>query len=131
MKIKILKLPGERLYRFTVHGDPVGYYAKGARPDWKRYNKYVEYNKNVQLVAMANGVNFPLEASKENNLFIATYAYFKNGIHSDPGNVQKGICDALFYGAKGSGDKYTGGYFAPPMYDKADPRVEIFIYKWE
>lgn len=38
--------------------------------------------------------------------------------------------DALFYGLKGKqgGDKYTGGSYDPPLYDKENPRVEITLW---
>lgn len=72
---------------------------------------------------------------------IRTISYFKNGVHADPGNVQKGVCDALFYdqekaamaklkGKRGTAkgdDKYTGGSFPPPRYDKDNPRVIVII----
>lgn len=64
-------------------------------------------------------------------LRIQTRAFFENGVHSDPENVHKGIVDALFYNPdkkrRGS-DKHTGGQFEPPLYDKANPRVEFTIY---
>ena len=76
---------------------------------------------------------------------IRTVAYFKDGSHPDPGNVQKGVCDALFYDPekaalaklkrkKGTGkgdDKHTGGSFAPPLYDKENPRVVVIIRDYE
>lgn len=95
----------------------------------------------VQRDARASGIKLPLIATKERPLMIRTISYFKNGVHPDPGNVQKGICDALFYdeekaavakvrGKKSTGkgdDKYTGGSFPPPRYDKSNPRVIVII----
>ena len=59
---------------------------------------------------------------------VFTRCYFSKGTHADPENVHKGIKDALFY-QKGGGtaDKYTGGGYLPPMYDKDNPRVEVIV----
>lgn len=118
-------------YRFDVPGPPVGYYAEGKHPNWTRQTKYTDYKKHVQACAAAAGIpRGSLVATKERPLIIHTWAYFRNGVHPDPGNVQKGICDALFYGSrrsKGTSDKYTGGSFPPPRYDADNPRVEVII----
>lgn len=103
---------------FTVPGHPIGYYAEGKHPNWKRRNAYVNYKCSVQACAMAAGLKLPLVASKDAPLMIHVVCYFKNGVHSDPGNVQKG-----------AGDKWTGGSFEPPRYDRENPRVEIRIEK--
>lgn len=113
------------LHRFTVPGRPVGYYAQGKQPNWKRKVAYENYKKLVQHCAFAAGVP-QLIATKDRPLWIHTTAYFPNGVHCDPGNVQKGVVDALFYRKRG-GDKHTGGSFEPPLYDKDNPRVEVVI----
>ena len=41
--------------------------------------------------------------------------------------MHKGVKDALFYGAVGVGDKYTGGAYSNPLYDKEHPRVEVRV----
>jgi len=119
-------------YTFTVPGNPVGYYAVGKRPNWKRMKAYHDYCERVRLYAKAAGIPLPMKASKNEPVMIATLAYFANGIHPDPENVRKGIADSLFYagkrGNKGSGDKYCAGKFLYPLYDAANPRVEIEIY---
>ena len=117
------------IYEFTVPGDPKGYYAAGKNPNWTRLNQYIEYKKHVHNTALRKFSSIGLlKASKDEPLVINTVAYFRDGRHPDPENVHKGIVDALFYGAKG-GDKYTGGGFPPPLYDKDNPRVEVSI--WE
>lgn len=105
------------------------------------YQKFVKYKVLVQWHARAAGIKLPLKATKNRPLMIRTVAYFKDGRHPDPGNVQKGVCDALFYKVKKAGakakktgkgdDKYTGGSFPPPFYDYDDPRVVIIIKDYE
>lgn len=133
-------------YRFEIPGDPVGYTTttfKSKHAD-KRFQKYGNYCKEARRIARHHGLEIPLVATKDKPLLIKTIAYFRNGVHCDPGNVQKGITDALFYdenkirmvktkrgpkmktGGKGD-DKYTGGAFPPPRYDKKNPRVIVII----
>lgn len=116
---------------FMIKGPPVGYYTSGAKPNWTRQNKYRDYKKLVQACAADFGFSLPLVATKDDPLVIETRAYFVNGVHPDPENVHKGIVDALFYDPdrkkKGSGDKYTGGVFHPPLYDKEEPRVIVAV----
>lgn len=116
---------------FEVPGQPVGYYTRGKAPNWKRYNKYVAFKQKVQEHAKTAGVALPLVATRGQPLFISTHSVFKNGVHSDPENVHKGVVDALFYDKdrkrKGAGDKYTGGFFDPPRYDKLRPMVLVRI----
>jgi len=137
-------------FRFIVPGPPVGYVSTTGRSKWtKEYRKYGDYAKLVRSCARAAGIPIPLHATKENQLIIKTIAYFKNGVHCDPGNVQKGVADALFYDeekaalakaarkagkkpqkGRGTGkgdDKQTGGVFPPPLYDKQNPRVVVII----
>jgi len=137
-------------FRFVVPGKPVGYIATTSRGKWtKEYQKFAEYAGIVRQYARAAGIQIPLRATKERPLIIKTIAYFENGVHCDPGNVQKGIVDALFYDeekaalakmarkagkktrkGRGTGkgdDKHTGGAFPPPRYDKKNPRVVIII----
>lgn len=113
---------------FTVPGKPMGYYAVGRSPNWKRMRAYHDYCERVRWAATSLGVKLPLHSTNDRPLLIRVMPYFATGIHCDPGNVQKGICDALFYSrtVKAS-DKYTGGSFPPPLYDKKNPRVEVMI----
>lgn len=129
-----------RKARFTVPGNAVGFKTTTKRSKHSEdYQKYVDYKKLVQLHAKASGIRLPLVATKDRPLTIRTVAYFKNGNHPDPGNVQKGVTDALFYDAdkvvgkrtrKGN-DKYTGGSFPPPLYDKDNPRVVVIIKDYQ
>jgi hypothetical protein len=132
---KILSRGDGPIIKLTIPGRPVGYYTQGKAPNWKRMNAYRAYKMHVQATCRAAGINLPLKATKEEPLFIRTTAYFENGVHPDPLNVHKGIGDALFWarsqklGGRGkkSGDKHTGGWYAPPKYDEANPRVELEV----
>lgn len=129
-----------RKARFIVPGDAVGFKTTTKRSKHSEdYQKYVSYKKLVQIHAKASGIRLPLVATKDRPLTIRTVAYFKNGNHPDPGNVQKGVTDALFYDVdqiigkrtrKGN-DKYTGGSFPPPLYDKDNPRVVVIIKDYQ
>jgi isopentenyl diphosphate isomerase/L-lactate dehydrogenase-like FMN-dependent dehydrogenase len=124
-----------RKAKFVVPGLAVGFKTTTKRSKFnKDYQKYVKYKAFVQLLARASGMRLPLVATKDRPLMIRTVAYFKNGTHPDPENVHKGITDALFYredkvkGKTGKGnDKYTGGSFPPPLYDKDNPRVIVIV----
>lgn len=122
-----------RRVTFTVPGRPIGYYAVGAQPNWKRMKDYHGYRDIVRALAAQNGLVTPLRCSKDSIVIICTTAYFEDGVHCDPENVRKGIVDALFYTPKGSplrkgsSDKYCCGAFAEPMYDADNPRVEIDV----
>lgn len=125
------------LARFVVPGIPVGYKTTTYNAKYvnKDYRKYVEYKKQVQLFARAAGLELPLLATKDYPMKVRTVAFFKNGNHPDPENVNKGVRDALFYdeekkGRSGSGkgdDKHTGGSFEPPLYDKENPHVVVIV----
>src|SRR5690606_30196252 len=118
---------------------PVGYKTTTTKSKWNPdYQEYVDYQRIVQLYAKANGLKLPLVATKDKQLIIKTVAYFKNGTHPDPENINKGVRDALFYdesklnkrGRKSTGkgnDKHTGGSFPPPKYDKSNPRVVVTV----
>lgn len=136
-----------RKAKFTVPGPAVGYKTTTAKSKLynKGYKKYADYKKLVQLYAKASGIRLPLVATRDRPLMIRTVAYFSDGRHPDPENVNKGVRDALFYeedavvrkskkGVKityrknGKGnDKYTGGSFPPPLYDSKNPRVVVTI----
>jgi len=127
--------------RFVVPGPPVGFKTTTVRSKKasSAYKRYVEYKGVVQMFAAMAGVELPLYADEDHPLLIRTVSYFRDRRHPDPGNVQKGVCDALFYDAQGSrgkmirkgDDKYTGGSFPPPRYDKENPRVVVTIKRYE
>ncbi len=119
------------LYQFTVPGKPVGYYAQGKYPNWKRKTEYTNYKRLVQQYALAIGIpGGRLQASRDAPLLIHTRAYFASGVHCDSENAHKGIVDSLFYKQPG-GDRWVGGSFLPPLYDKDNPRVEVTIERCE
>jgi len=116
------------MYRFQIPGVPRGYttHNRGARPS-KAIINYWSYIEDVRKVAkMSARIPLPLESPKDEPLMIFTRCYFRDGRHPDPENVHKGIKDALFYQAK-DGDKHTGGFYLPPLYDKKNPRVDVYI----
>lgn len=128
-------MPKIRIARFIVYGDPVGYKTTTNRAKWsKSYEKYIDYKKEVQSTAESVGIKLPLVATKKRPLMINTISYFRDGRHPDPENVNKGVRDALFYKEKSffnksrkGDDKYTGGSFVPPRYDKENPRVVVIV----
>lgn len=117
-----------RKFLFTVPGLPLGYYAEGRTPNWTRKRRYEEYKGVVKKVALMAGLQTPILGVDERNpVWVHCEPYYLNRKHCDPGNVQKGVCDALFWGMRGGGgDKYTGGSFTPPRYD-ASPRVDVTV----
>ena len=97
----------------------VGYYTKGARPNWTRMNEYHAWKDHVRATITAP-MPTPSEAAP---VRVDVYCYFADRTHNDPENVRKGIVDALFP----SGDKYVYGYHHHPLYDPQNPRVEVVI----
>jgi len=116
------------MYRFQIPGVARGYttHNRGGRPS-KAIIAYWQYMEDTRKVAKHKAkMPIPLESPRDQPLMIFTRCYFKDGRHPDPENVHKGIKDALFYKAK-DGDKHTGGHYLPPLYDKQNPRVDVFI----
>jgi len=128
---------------FYVPGIPRGYttttykgkFIRGGKD--KSYENYVEYCKEVRDYARKAGVNLPLITAKKDEYCVSTIAYFKDGRHPDPENIRKGVADALCYkedkikGSKKGNDKYCGGSFLPPRYDKENPRVFVIVEKYD
>lgn len=130
---------------FVVPGKCRGYTTTNAKSEKKSKAilAYWKYCKFVRLCASAAGVRpVPLVSTRERPIMLFTRAFFENGVHADPENVHKGIKDALFYCKKiklpkgvkwvgerpnGTADKYTGGHYLPPMYDKRNPRVDVIV----
>lgn len=97
----------------------VGYYTKGAQPNWGRLSEYNAWKDHVR-----EQVPEPMpEATRERPVRVDVTCYFTNGTHPDPENVRKGIVDALFPG----GDKFVYGYHHYPLYDAANPRVLVEV----
>ncbi len=121
---------------FVIPGPSVGYYAQGkAKPcfgsdAYRRMARYHNYCDKTRWLAVENGADLPLVATRIAPILIRTICWFQDGTHPDPENVHKGIIDSLFYRKykRGTADKYTGGCFYPPQYDSDNPRVEVIIY---
>lgn len=125
-------------YRFVVPGKAVGYVATTKRSKWtKEYRRFADYADKVRQFAERAGVPLPLYADEENQIIVKTIAYFQNRVHPDSPNVNKGVCDALFYdplakllGRRKTGkgdDKHAGAIAPPPRYDKENPRVVVIL----
>lgn len=67
----------------------VGYYTKGARPNWTRLNEYHEWKDHVRAsspdVSTLGGT--PSEAAP---VRVDIWCYFADRVHNDPENVRKG-----------------------------------------
>lgn len=112
---------------FVVIGPPVGAVRMTRMGRFSaRAKASHEYMRIVQLEARAAGLRCPLTATEERPVLIHTRCFFKDRRHPDPENVIKLVSDALFYG-NSAGDKYVGGSYAPPAYDKRRPRVHITV----
>jgi len=110
-------------------------YQEGKVPNWSRKTRYQDWKRHVQEYAALAGVKLPLRPTKNAPVYVVTLAYFQSGVHPDPSNVWEGITDALCYvspeeqrlGAKRGSDKYMGGLFYSPNYDKRNPRVGVTV----
>ena len=134
-----------RSIRFTIPGKCRGYTTtnRNGPKKSKAILAYWAYCKVVRLCASAAGIRpVPLVSTVDAPVMVFTRAYFADGVHADPENVHKGIKDALFYTKKiklpkgvqwignrpnGTADKYTGGFYLPPEYDKKNPRVDVIV----
>lgn len=97
----------------------VGYYTKGARPNWTRMNEYHAWKDHVREHAPA-GLPQPAQGQP---VRVDIWCWFADGTHNDPENVRKGIVDALYP----KGDKFVFGYHHFPQYDAQNPRVEVEV----
>lgn len=97
----------------------VGYYTKGARPNWTRMNEYHAWKDHVREHAPA-GLPQPAQGQP---VRVDIWCWFADGTHNDPENVRKGIVDALYP----KGDKFVFGYHHFPQYDPQNPRVEVQV----
>ena len=97
----------------------VGYYTKGARPNWTRANEYHAWKDHVREHAPA-GLPQPAQGQP---VRVDIWCWFADGTHNDPENVRKGVVDALYP----KGDKFVFGYHHFPQYDPQNPRVEVEV----
>lgn len=152
MRDALVSIHGPPLFEFKVLGDPRGFlvsrgFNKASRKAWAwaktvrraalpSFSKAWQELCSVEYLYKKNGdlkeerISFPfLATSREGaRYFVQTVAFFRNGTHADPENVHKLLKDSLFYKVK-RGDKYTGGIYADPIYDKENPRVEVWVWK--
>jgi hypothetical protein len=117
-------------YEFVVR-PPMAFIANWRATPFVKRKAYSEWCKMVrEVAAYAGGLKLPLAATKTEPAVIVTRSWFRDGRHPDPENVRKAIADALMYqGRTGKGlrDKFCGGAFGAPLYDEADPRVEVMV----
>ena len=64
----------------------VGYYTKGARPNWTRMNEYHAWKDHVREHAPA-GLPQPTQGQP---VRVDIWCWFADGTHNDPENVRKG-----------------------------------------
>lgn len=95
----------------------VGYYAQGKTPNWTRMKEYQVWKDHVR-----EGAPDMPKATAARPVRVDVWCYFGSGVHPDPGNVHKGVVDALFPG----GDKYVYGYHHHPLYSDA-PHVLVEV----
>jgi hypothetical protein len=76
--------------------------------------------------------------TRARQLWFVVWPYFSGNRHADPENVAKGLRDALCYAGKKLGrkkghgdDKWCGGIHPPPLFDKQNPRVDVWVYEIE
>lgn len=121
-----MKLP----VAFTVPGHPVPFLVGVRHQSKKRRQVYESYRDVVRMFAWLAGVR-NIKITAKAPLHFHTRAFFENRKHGDPENIHKAIVDAICYtesgGKQSKRDKYTGGAFTPPRYDKKNPRVEVVI----
>ena len=112
-----------------------GFYVQGKQPNWTRLKRYRQWQAHIQECAVLAGMPLPLRPTKKEPIYVVVVAYFASGTHCDVGNTFKSVVDALCYvspkeqrlGAKRGSDKYVGGMFMAPRYDKELPRVEVYV----
>lgn len=112
---------------FTVTGKPMGAVRMTLKGRFNpRARASHQYMRIVQLEARAAGLKLPLTATEDRPILIHSRCFFRDRRHPDTENVQKLVVDALFYG-NSAGDKYVGGSYAAPAYDKKRPRVHVTV----
>ena len=112
-------------WTFEIPGPAVGYYTRGARPNWTRMKQYHHYRDHVVRCAQIAGLRPPLTASEASRLRIDVRLHSKGRVHPDPENIRKGVVDALFYRA-GKSDRYVWGTLWQTVYD-VEPKVIVVV----
>lgn len=125
---------GWNTYQFTVSGTPVPYKrmtqgqvklmkipdhkisAKGAKV--KHFiRRYLSWKEFVYVTSK----HLKFNRAPQHKVYLDVVAYFADKTHGDPGNIRKGIEDALY-----KTDKYVAGN-VEFFYDKQNPRCEVTI----
>ncbi len=119
-----------RAIRIVVPGEPKGYRVARNRGWSKEQRVYRIWRDSVCEAFKKAGVSCPTFADYAYPLFVHTRAFYSSRCHCDPGNTNKGLIDAIFYGSKGTNDKYVGGCYDAPLYDKENPRTEVELRGW-
>lgn len=126
----LLERLGEPTWRLTYPGHPRGFtVARHARD--KRSRVIADWCLGLRTLLDHHYEVDHLLASEQFPIFIHTEAWFESRRHCDPENVGKLARDVMFYlSPRGSGkDKYTGGSHAGPLYDKLQPRTELWMWR--
>lgn len=129
MLISICQRLDPQAIRFIVPGEPLGYRTAGRYGHNKVSVRVHAWNDAIRDAATSIGVSTPLFCDKAYPVIVDIRAYYSSRLHCDPGNTHKGLIDALFYKST-SGDKYTGGAFDLPYYDKENPRTLVELRGW-
>lgn len=117
---------GDPHLKFSIFGDPVGFVITNGKFS-KKSRRVWDYMQGIQDEMKDLGIFDECVCSRDTHVFVITESYFRNGTHPDPENVHKLVKDAMFY-KKPLGDKYTGGFYLSPVYDKENPRVEVMAW---
>ena len=124
-------------HKFTVTEQPVPYSRVTQKSKFvsKQWQRYADYKAKV-VAAFLNTITDDAEKRKfiynysvhgkpintgNQKVYVLSVAYFKNKVHGDSDNINKGILDSLFVF-----DKYVVGAF-DFGYDADNPRLEITI----
>lgn len=122
------------MFKFTVKGDPIGYLRMTQGqvgimkiPAWKLTNNALQVRKRLKRYFdwkdYVNGHTYrkAINRSPKNKVFLNVMIYFSSGKHPDPGNIRKGIEDAIY----DNDNKVAGSVDFD--YDLTNPRCEIEI----
>ena len=114
---------------FTINHDtnPVPYKRTTQKQKFvdAGYKKYQSWKTKVVAEFVKEFGKYPHQLlTKDAKYYVVIKAYYKDNRHGDTDNIAKGINDAIFQ--KPLNDKYVAGWYDFD-YDKANPRVEVFI----
>lgn len=113
---------------YVIPGKPVGYVrtTRTSKFHDPRYKKYAAYKGKIQLLLGVDIDFWKAHAADKKKIRVTTFSYFEHdGSRPDAENVQKGVCDAIFYKCKRGDRNVCGAYDFG--FDKWNPRVEIRV----